>query len=123
MTPSPTEPSGPCATPVGQAGYSRFFQRLQRRYEQDLVLLPPGAPDKATMAHAFAALQARGCDTATALRVLRQLVMERLIRLDCDAQAPLSDITRAVFVLAGFALDRACLSARRRLSTRHAARL
>ena len=123
MTHSPAEPSGTCAPPIGEAGYSRFFQRLQRRYAQDLVLLPPGAPDKAAMAQAFAALQARGSDTATALRVLRQLVMERLIRLDCDAQAPLSDITRAVTELAEFALDQSCLHARRELDSRHGAPL
>ena len=89
MTHSPAEPSGTCAPPIGEAGYSRFFQRLQRRYAQDLVLLPPGAPDKAAMAQAFAALQARGSDTATALRVLRQLVMERLIRLAAGVKARL----------------------------------
>ncbi|WP_348682695.1 bifunctional [glutamate--ammonia ligase]-adenylyl-L-tyrosine phosphorylase/[glutamate--ammonia-ligase] adenylyltransferase [Acidovorax soli] len=112
---------GSTAAPADLAEYSRFFQRLHRRYAQDLALLPAGAPHKGTMAQAFAALQARGCDTATALRVLRQLVMERLIRLDCDAQAPLADITRAVTELAEFALDQSCLQARRELDNRHGA--
>jgi glutamate-ammonia-ligase adenylyltransferase len=49
--------------------------------------------------------------------------MERLIRLDCDAQAPLSDITRAVTELAEFALDQSCLHARRELDSRHGAPL
>jgi glutamate-ammonia-ligase adenylyltransferase len=118
----PSEFSGADAL-AGLAGYSRFFQRLQRRYAHDLGLLPAGAPDKASMAQAFAALQARGGDTATALRTLRQLVMERLIRLDCEAQAPLADITRAVTELAEFALDQACLHARRELDSRHGAPL
>ena len=42
-----------------------------------------------------AALRARVVDMASALRTVRQLVMERLIRLDCEARAPLGDITRA----------------------------
>ena len=37
--------------------------------------------------------------------MLRQLVMERLIQLDCEAQTPLADITRAVTELAELALD------------------
>jgi hypothetical protein len=33
---------------------------------------------------AYDALRAKGLDTGAALRVLRQLVMERLVVLDCD---------------------------------------
>ncbi|WP_087748033.1 MULTISPECIES: bifunctional [glutamate--ammonia ligase]-adenylyl-L-tyrosine phosphorylase/[glutamate--ammonia-ligase] adenylyltransferase [unclassified Acidovorax] len=123
MSTYPAELSGSVADSAGLARYSRFFQRLQRRYADDLALLPAGAPDKASMAQAFAALQARGCDIATALRILRQLVMERLIRLDCEAQAPLAHITRAVTELAEFALDQACLHARRELDNRYGAPL
>ena len=101
------------------AVHSRFYQRLQRRYADDLGLLRPGAPVRATMAEAYQALRARGCDTGTALRVVRQLVMERLIQLDCDGQAPLADITRAVTELAELALDQACQHARRELDERH----
>ena len=107
------------APTAGLAQHSRFFQRLQRRYAQDLALLPPGAPCHATLAPAFAALQARGYDVGTALRVLRQLVMERLIRLDCEAQAPLSVVTRATTELAEFALDRACQHACAELDERY----
>lgn len=53
--------------------------------------------------------------------MLRQLVMERLIQLDCEAQTPLADITRAVTELAELALDRACQQARRELDERHGA--
>ena len=34
----------------------------------------------------YAALQARGLGTGAALRVLRQLVLERLVELECDPQ-------------------------------------
>ena len=64
---------------VGAAQHSRFFQRLQRRYGDDLGLLPAGEPSLATMALAWEALRARGHDTGTALRILRQLVMARLV--------------------------------------------
>ena len=114
----------PCATippSDGQAEHSRFFQRLHRRYGQDLALLPPGAPTRATMEEAMAALRARGVDMASALRTVRQLVMERLIRLDCEARAPLGDITRAVTELAELALDHACHHAREELDSRHGA--
>ena len=114
----------PCATIApsdGQAEHSRFFQRLHRRYGQDLTLLPPGAPTRATMEEAMAALRARGVDMASALRTVRQLVMERLIRLDCEARAPLGDITRAVTELAELALDHACRHAREELDSRHGA--
>ena len=114
----------PCATippSDGQAEHSRFFQRLHRRYGQDLALLPPGAPTRATMEEAMAALRARGVDMASALRTVRQLVMERLIRLDCEARAPLGDITRAVTELAELALDHACRHAREELDSRHGA--
>ena len=57
----------------------------------------------------FLALQQDGLDTGAALRVLRQLVMERLVVLDCDGaqpgQAPLAVVTLAMTELAELALD------------------
>ena len=119
--PHPESPCNPSATFVLGAAHSRFYQRLHRRYEADLLLLPPGVPRWPSMEQAYDALRARGCDTGTALRVLRQLVMERLIQMDCEAQAPLADITSAVTELAELALDRACQLARQELDERHGA--
>src|SRR6478736_7948054 len=88
---------------------SRFAQRLRRRYRDELPLLAPGIPTRASMDSAYQALRdSRGFDIGAALRVLRQLVMERLMVLDCDEQAPLGAITLAVTELAEFALDVAC---------------
>ena len=120
----PSSPSDPRCQPRPEgplAEHSRFYQRLHRRYGNDLGLLPPGPPVLATMEQAYEALRERGCDTGTALRVVRQLVMERLIQLDCDAAAPLPDITRAVTELAELALDKACQQARQELDERHGA--
>jgi glutamate-ammonia-ligase adenylyltransferase len=102
---------GPACVPPLSA-YSRFAQRLRRRYAGELALLAPGTPDPESMAAAYEALRAsRGLDVGAALRVLRQLVMERLMVLDCDRQAPLATITGAVTALAEFALDVACRQA------------
>ena len=78
------------------ASHSRFVQRLRRRYIDQLPLLPEGPPGRDAMGQTFAALQSAGHDVATALRMLRQIVMERLVVLDCERNAPLSDITSAV---------------------------
>ncbi len=101
--------------------HSRFIQRLHRRYEGLLDLLPSGAPSHATMAATLAALQAHGYALGAALRILRQLVMERLVHLDCDAQADLQTITQGVTELAELALDAACTAARAELDGRHGA--
>ena len=84
--------------------YSRFVQRLRRRYANELPLLPAGAPILATMQTCFGALrQTHSCGDA--LRMLRQLVMERLVTLDCEQRASLETITRAVTELGEFTLD------------------
>ncbi|MEO7391740.1 MAG: glutamine-synthetase adenylyltransferase, partial [Ramlibacter sp.] len=105
------------------SSHSRFAQRLRRRYAGDLSLLPPGAPDMVVMASAYATLRSRGHDTGTALRILRQLVMERLITLDCDQQAPLALVTAAVTALAEFALDASCTQVQQELDAQHGAPL
>lgn len=103
------------------SSYSRFAQRLRRRYAAELALLPPGAPGPAGMGAAYVALRSAGHDVASALRILRQLVMERLLALDCDEQAPLAVITGAVTSLAEFALDVACVQACHDLDAVHGA--
>ncbi len=55
--------------------HSRFVQRLHRRYEGLLDLLPSGPPTHATMAPTLAALQAQGYALGDALRILRHLEM------------------------------------------------
>jgi glutamate-ammonia-ligase adenylyltransferase len=103
--------------------YSRFVQRVRRRYPAELSLLPPGEPSRAHMAQAFAALRARGDSVADALRTTRHLVMERLVTLDCDQQAPLAVVITAVTELAEFALDIACHDACTELEAAHGAPL
>ena len=106
---------------VPLSSHSRFAQRLRRRYAGELALLAPGTPTREAMVAAYDLLRKQGHDTGTALRILRQLVMERLISLDCDEQAPLGLVTRAVTELAEFALDIACVQAQRELDAQFGA--
>ena len=105
------------------SSHSRLAQRLRRRYAAELPLLPDGAPRLDLMVAAFDQLCLRGYDTGAALRVLRQLVMERLMTLDCDRQAPLALVTSGMTDLAEFALDVACRQASRELDAQHGAAL
>ena len=103
--------------------FSRFYQRLERRYADYFPLLAAGEPQRPAMQTTLDALLAQGLDTSAALRVLRQLVMHRLITLDCEQDAPLAVVTRAVTELAELALEVALRSACRELDARHGAPL
>ena len=98
-------------------------QRVRRRFEQQLPLLPPGVPGPSALAHTYGALRALGLDTGGALRCTRQLVLERLLCLDCDEGAPLPQITQAMTDLAEFALQQACAQAQQTLDLAHGAPL
>lgn len=125
LTASPDSPSAAGPAAPGASGYSRFVQRVRRRYAELLPLLPAGAPVRAGMQAALDALLAQGLETGAALRVLRQLVMERLVVLDCDGasedQAPLAVVTRAMTELAELALDVAMCDSARTLDAQHGA--
>ena len=93
--------------PFSGAAGSRLVQRLRRRYDQHLHLLAPGAPSPDTLAQCFQGLLAHYPDTGEALRVLRQLCLERLVVLDCEQHATLEVVTHAMTWLAEFTLDQA----------------
>ena len=98
-----------------------MVQRVRRRYSADLAALPQGAPVRETMEAALLEIRSRGFDLGAALRVVRQLVMERLVVLDCEQSASLQEVTRAVTQLAEMALDHSLASARRTLDELHGA--
>ena len=101
------------------AAHSRLYQRLHRRYGAEWALLPSGVPDRAAMATACDQLLAQGRDLAAALRIQRQLVIERLMVLDWGHGAALGDVCSALTLLAEFALDRACRQACAELDALH----
>ena len=98
------------ATPAQGASvatHSRFVQRIHRRYADFLALLPPGAPNRERLNETLQALRGQGLALDAALRVLRQITLERLVRLDTETRAPLEQITRAMTWLAEVTLDAA----------------
>lgn len=108
---------------VSNAAHSRFVNRVRRRYAAELGLLPAGLPGPGEISATYAALAASGLEPAAALRVLRQLVLERLAVLDCEAGAGLPEVARTMTSLAEFALDRACELSLARLDAAHGAPL
>mgnify|MGYP003615280225 FL=1 len=112
------------ATPAAdKALHSRMVQRLHRRYADLLPLLPPGLPRHDSMRTTLFALQQQGHDVGASLRILRQLVLERLAVLDCDAGASLQDVTACMTHLAELALDVACEQAFEQLDALYGAPL
>jgi glutamate-ammonia-ligase adenylyltransferase len=102
------------------AEHSRYVQRVRRRYAAELALLPPGLPDRAVVGALIdTLLQAR--PLASALRVARHLVLERLAVLDIEQGARVADVTAAMTHLAEVTLDRALAAARAELDEIHGA--
>ena len=132
---------------AGLPAYSRFVQRIRRRYANSLTLLAKGAPTQLSMAATLSALTQQGLDLGAALRVLRQLVIERLVALDCGSdqtnhhpnpqadssadpqvtwvadQAKLALVTQAMTELAELALNQALLASRQSLDELYGAPL
>ncbi|MEP6505679.1 MAG: bifunctional [glutamate--ammonia ligase]-adenylyl-L-tyrosine phosphorylase/[glutamate--ammonia-ligase] adenylyltransferase, partial [Betaproteobacteria bacterium] len=83
------------------------MQRVRRRYADMLDRLPAGLPDFATVATLVAGLEADGKTVMSALRIARQLVLERLAVLDIEQGADQAEITAAMTHLAEATLERA----------------
>ncbi|HWH80721.1 MAG TPA: bifunctional [glutamate--ammonia ligase]-adenylyl-L-tyrosine phosphorylase/[glutamate--ammonia-ligase] adenylyltransferase [Burkholderiaceae bacterium] len=98
---------------MARADHSRFVQRIRRRYAAELALLPAGLPGRAAVDALIERLQADGRPLASAMRVARQLVLERLAVLDIEAGVPMPDVTRAMTELAEATLERALAQAQR----------
>jgi glutamate-ammonia-ligase adenylyltransferase len=111
----------PLATAL--AAHSRYVQRIRRRYAAERALLPPGTPDAEVITALVQRLQATGRDLPCALRVARQLVVERLAVLDIEGGAPLDTITHAMTALAEATLELALAQAQHEADTRHGAPL
>jgi [glutamine synthetase] adenylyltransferase / [glutamine synthetase]-adenylyl-L-tyrosine phosphorylase len=100
------------------AEHSRYVQRVRRRYAAELALLQAGLPDRAVIAALIETL-ATDRPLASALRVARHLVLERLAVLDIEQAAPVEDVTLAMTHLAEVTLDKALAAARAELDTLH----
>jgi [glutamine synthetase] adenylyltransferase / [glutamine synthetase]-adenylyl-L-tyrosine phosphorylase len=104
---------------AASAGHSRFVQRVRRRYGDQLLLLPPGAPDAASIAALIDCLARQGHALPAALRIARHLVIERLAVIDVEQDAPLAAVTSAMTSLAEAALEAALAHALQDTAERH----
>lgn len=85
------------------AEHSRFYQRISRRYADALPLLPAGLPSGAHIQQLYQQLHAEHNDCDTALRITRNIVIHRLIELDCaQPDYSVKDITFCLTELAAF---------------------
>jgi glutamate-ammonia-ligase adenylyltransferase len=112
-----TEALGRAGT--ADAAHSRFVQRIRRRYAAERDALAPGLPDAQAMHGAVQALRSAGRDLPAALRVTRQLVLERLAVLDVEHGASLEEVTGAMTTLAEVTLELALEQARAEADARH----
>lgn len=85
---------------------------MRRRFDAELDLLAPGLPDRAGIESVVTVLQQRGRTLASALRVARHLVLERLAVLDVEQSAPMEQITQVMTTLAELSLCLALQHAR-----------
>ena len=103
------------------AAHSRFVQRIRRRYPAERALLPPGLPRRDTVTDLVRTLREGGRPLGSALRVARQLVLERLAVLDVECGAAMEEITLAMTELAEATLDLALAQALADQDARHGA--
>ena len=111
----------PTPTLAARADHSRYVQRVRRVRGDSLAWLPPGEPVRETMEAALQTVLAQGRPLASALRIVRQLVMERLVVLDVEQQASVETVTRAMTELAEVTLEAALAFARAEQDERHGA--
>ncbi|MED5621574.1 bifunctional [glutamate--ammonia ligase]-adenylyl-L-tyrosine phosphorylase/[glutamate--ammonia-ligase] adenylyltransferase [Ideonella sp. BN130291] len=109
----------PFSTADALAEHSRFVQRIRRRFAAELALLPSGRPDAAAINALIDRLQADGRALPSALRVARQVVLERIAVLDLEQAATLDDVTATMTTLAEVTLERALAAARAEEDERH----
>jgi glutamate-ammonia-ligase adenylyltransferase len=89
------------------ADYSRYVQRVRRRFGTDIAALAPGVPDAVSIDRLIERFVGEGRALGAALRVTRHAVIERLAVLDVEHAAPLEAVTAAMTALAEVALERA----------------
>jgi len=106
---------------VVSAAHSRFVQRIRRRYAEELLLLAPGLPTRGHIDALIDRLQADGRALGAAMRVARQIVLERLAVLDVEQAASVAEVTTAMTLLAEVTLDRALAQAQHALDLHHGA--
>lgn len=98
--------------------HSRYAQHVRHRYAEQMPLLPLGVPGVAQFESTFESLLSE-FTFEDGLRVLRHLVLERLLSLDCDQGQSLQSVMVCISELAEFSLEKASTEALRQLSGKH----
>jgi len=94
-------------TPTGATAHSRFVKRVRERYGALSNKLDPGILNKDILSRSYCELSQIFPQPPDALRVLRQLALERIATLDCEGNAPLEQITQMMTLLAEWTLAKA----------------
>ncbi|MBT0570427.1 bifunctional [glutamate--ammonia ligase]-adenylyl-L-tyrosine phosphorylase/[glutamate--ammonia-ligase] adenylyltransferase [Curvibacter sp. CHRR-16] len=114
-----TQPMTEVGTPFPP---SRWAQRIERRYENQLFLLAHSTLERrelqATLQHLLTP-HGGAHDMGVALRLLRQLTLYRLQQLDCQQHLPLDVVTRTMTDLAEITLDAAYQHSWEQLAQQH----
>ena len=105
--------------PAVSAAHSRFVQRVRRRYPDELAWLPAGTPDFKQIGDLVQMLRDRGRELPAALRVARNVVIERLAVLDIEHGASLDHVTGSMTALAEATLELALAQALAEADQRH----
>jgi len=105
------------------SAHSRYVRRIRRRFAAELPLLPPGGIDAAAVTTLVQRLREGGRALPSALRVARQLCLERLACLDVDESAALDTVTHGMTALAEATLELALAQALADTEARHGAPL
>ncbi|WP_290877241.1 bifunctional [glutamate--ammonia ligase]-adenylyl-L-tyrosine phosphorylase/[glutamate--ammonia-ligase] adenylyltransferase [Aquabacterium sp.] len=104
------------------AEHARYVQRIRRRYAPELAafaLAHQGVPRSAQIRALVEHLMSQGRDLPSALRVTRQLVLERLAVMDVEQGAAMADVTAAMTELAEVTLDLALAAAEAEFTAKH----
>ncbi len=120
---SASVPPGEPAANLDLTSHSRFASRIRRRYAVEIGWLDAGTPNAAAICATYKRLTAEGHDIGAALRITRQLVIERLLNLDCNGHASLAEVVSCMSELASFSLNLADAHALHALESMHGAPL
>jgi [glutamine synthetase] adenylyltransferase / [glutamine synthetase]-adenylyl-L-tyrosine phosphorylase len=105
------------------AEYSRYVQRVRRRFAEEIAALPAGVPDAIAIAQLIDHFVGQGRSLAAAMRITRHAVIERVTVLDVEQSASLQTVTSVMTALAEVALERALAQALRDEDAMHGAPL
>jgi glutamate-ammonia-ligase adenylyltransferase len=98
--------------------YSRYATHVRLKYANELTLLEQGIPSTVQFTSTLCTLLTR-FSFEDALRILRHLVLERLLMLDCDQGLPLKTVMACISEFAEFALHHASAQAINQLSLKY----